>query len=403
MYSNNVFSYFNYAFNESKDIKAIWENNYLDSIKIEREHKGLKLIEEVTEYILLDTVSKHLQSYFSSEKISKNKTTVLYRNEISEVITKNNFLDLFSKPKEERSAFINPQESSTDSYFKEFELELPEKSQLIREKDGSITIKNMRFSLNFKINYRDKSPLIPMEYISLFYDLGRAECEQFQFEIKTKIKFNYSTFISNKGWEYYSWLDSLLKNVEDDFCPIKFSKDINWTSNQLLIDYFHKKTVITDKELENSTMKNETYIFYSKSDIGNSIWSEKEYASYNNKYLSTDISKEAIESLIDKKKRGELEKLDVLGVYYKDEGSKAVYKISLKDFIYDDNKVQIKFINHEELPIKSSDLLNFINNNFNRKYNYTVGTEGQLIVCIDKEVQYLVNGAKGMVLDNAIH
>ncbi|KGA82066.1 hypothetical protein KQ41_12790 [Lysinibacillus fusiformis] len=406
-YSNDIFKYFNSAFNESRDIKAIWEISYLDNVNSnQNKTKSMQLIEEVTEYILLDTVSRHLNSYFNSEDIAKNNTTIINRNEISEVITKNRFLELFSKPMNERFAFINEgvtldeekhiERSSKGNFYKNFELELPENSKLVREKDGSITIKNKRFMLNFKVDFKGvNSSSIPYEYLKIFHKLNITDYKQFQIDINTKIKFNYSTFISNKGWEYYNWLDSLIKRIEDNFCPIKFREEINWTSNQLILKYLENEMVNTRNfggEVSTKAIANkETFIFYANSNHGmySNIWSNLNSGTYFNKFLSTDISKIAIEKLMSQKQKGNLSNLDVLGVYFKDDGSKSVFKIKIEDFIYDDEKVDFKFVNLKELSIKSTDLLNTIDKEYNYYYEGS-----QLIVCIDEDIQKLLSKVK---------
>jgi len=398
-YSEKVYDYLTYAFNEDENIKAVWDRNTLNTDENHNEKsKSMKLIEEVTEYNLLDKVSEHLNTYFNSQYIGEDNITIIDRNDISDIITSNNFLDLFSKPMDERSAFLNDEQSlrkekrvvqasSQKSLYSKFELKVPKDSELIREKDESITIKNKLFTLNFKVDFTGiPSAEIPSDYLKTFHQLGANEYNQYDIDITIKIKFNKSTFISNKGWEYYNWLDSLINKIEEDFCPIKFKEEINWKSNQLILDYLQnqmKHSLNSTKPIKN----NKTYLFYANYEAKGDIWTNEKFNSYAEFLLKSEKAKLAINELLNQAEQDNLENIDALGIYYKGNGLESVSRLKLESFaLKSDNSVEFDFINLEKTSITAKEISKVIDKEFG--YNYD--RENQFIVCYEENIDELL-------------
>jgi hypothetical protein len=249
-YSSEVARYFEYAFNENKDIEMLWEKSKLSSIyevnNIENV-SSVKLIKEITEYIVLDRLSIHLTDYFNDDSIDNNNIVKLNREDLSDIIMKNRFLDLFSKPMNERSGFINDKEevsanvlrsSVNGHFFNRFELTLPKNSKIIRNKDSSISIKNKRFSIRISVSFDGMSNSnIPYNYIESILNMNISTYSQFETIVKVDVKFNLITYISLLGLKYYNWIDSLLNKLEEIFSSNQFAKSIDWEKNELIINY----------------------------------------------------------------------------------------------------------------------------------------------------------------------
>jgi hypothetical protein len=258
-FSNNLSNYLEYAFNENQDIKAIWERHKLlklDSNKktVRKNTNSGKLLIEATEYIILDKISTHLSDYFNNEKLNINNISEIKRDDISDILIKNRFLDLFSKPMNERSAFLDydntkkqPNKEVIMSYknghfFNKFKLKLPKGSKVIRNEDSSILIKNKRFSIKISVEYEGYGSMgIPYSFIRYFLNLNLTEYRQLEIKVNFDVKFNLNTFISLLGWEYYKWIDSLLKELEDEISSEHFSKKIHWESNEVILEFLENR------------------------------------------------------------------------------------------------------------------------------------------------------------------
>ena len=67
--------------------------------------KGHQLIIEATEYYVLEKLSSHLTDYFNRPHFDEQELHTFARNDIPDVLLSNRFLELFSKPMEDRPLF----------------------------------------------------------------------------------------------------------------------------------------------------------------------------------------------------------------------------------------------------------------------------------------------------------
>lgn len=264
-YSRKIASYFQYAFKENVDIKTLWEKNKLSNIYEKNignrnNISSVKLLNEVTEYIVLDRLSLHLNDYFSNDNIDNNNIVKLKREDLSDIIIKNRFLDLFSKPMNERSGFLNEEDEDSDDniimssvnghFFNKFELILPKNSKIFRNRDSSITIKNKRFSIRISVSFDGMSTSkIPYSFIESILGMNITSYNQFEIIVKVDVKFNLITYISLQGWKYYNWIDSLLNELEKNISSKQFAKSIDWEKNEIIINYINDNVLklIEDK------------------------------------------------------------------------------------------------------------------------------------------------------------
>jgi hypothetical protein len=275
-YSINLSRYLESACAESQDIRMVLERSIYvpdttikvprennDEVGIEREERATqkklkatpdrRLILEATEYFVLRMLSTHLTNYFNDEKKFKEENLIkVERKDIPQVLLENRFLNLFSKPMEERVAAFEDRyvskntgdgsgESNTD--FSHFHLILPTKTKVSRTDEKTCEITTQKFTLSFAILYSGADELLPADFEK--YYLRLQEYNQSSkpsmvkgkaIEIEVKVFFKNSIFFSRTGLQYYEWLDSYLDKLEEEFSTSYFFKKIGWDSVSTLMD-----------------------------------------------------------------------------------------------------------------------------------------------------------------------
>ena len=275
-YSINLSRYLESACAESQDIRMVLERSIyvpdttikiprenIDEEGIEREERAAakklmatpdrRLILEATEYFVLRMLSTHLTNYFNDEKFKEQNLTKLERKDIPQVLLENRFLNLFSKPMEERVAasfedrYISKStqddsaESNTD--FRHFHLILPTKAKVSRTGENNCEITTKKFTLRVSILYLGADELLPADFEKYYLRLQEyyqrsnpSMVKEKAIEIEVKVFFKNSIFFSTTGIQYYEWLDSYLDKLEEEFSRPYFFKKIGWDSVSTLMD-----------------------------------------------------------------------------------------------------------------------------------------------------------------------
>ena len=274
-YSINLSRYLESACAESQDIRMVLERSIyvpdttiniprenIDEVAIEREERAAvkklmatpdkRLILEATEYFVLRMLSTHLTNYFNDEKFKEENLTKFEREDIPQVLLENRFLNLFSKPMEERVAAFEDQfvskstkggsaESNTD--FRHFHLILPTKTKVSRTGENSCEITTKMFTLRVSILYLGADELLPADFEKYYLRLQEyyqrsnpPMVKEKAIQIEVKVFFRNSIFFSTTGIQYYEWLDSYLDKLEEEFSSSYFFKKIGWDSVSTLMD-----------------------------------------------------------------------------------------------------------------------------------------------------------------------
>lgn len=170
------------ATRESPDIKNLWEKSFaVPSEETESERWGMVssetpnkiLIREATEYFVHRLLSLHLSAYFSKPGFKDVDLEKIKRKHIPAILMQNRFLELFSRPVEERAAFADdpgPRDmvfgySASGALFEEFELVLPKKSAVSRHDENTIKIETRVFTLKISVMYSAlRESVLPMGF-----------------------------------------------------------------------------------------------------------------------------------------------------------------------------------------------------------------------------------------------
>lgn len=113
------------------------------------------------EFLFLDKLSLHLNSYFVDNDIDSSLIVRIPRNELSSDVLKNRILELITRSYEERAAFCDREigENSKLCYalgkdgevYNSVELELPKNTKITRSKNNDLIIENNIFEIIFKV------------------------------------------------------------------------------------------------------------------------------------------------------------------------------------------------------------------------------------------------------------
>jgi len=115
-FSEKIYKCMRGAFIENPALKTLWEKEPLkdlstiDQIKIEdkrKRQKSAQLLSEVAEYFVLSKLSTHLTDYFAAESFEEENLKEYRREDVPDVLLTNRFLEMFSRPMEDRLSFVD--------------------------------------------------------------------------------------------------------------------------------------------------------------------------------------------------------------------------------------------------------------------------------------------------------
>jgi hypothetical protein len=254
-YSRDVGGYLQSAFAENAALKKAWDQ-YPISKAIEfdadskqvlyTEPKALKLLQEASEYFLLDEFSLHLSSYFSERELDESRLVTLSRHDIPSILLSNRFLELFSTPMEDREAFAEQPDTpgrgevvaswSKSGMFSRFELVLPKKSVVTRNPKGGITIETPRLVLNLNAEVSAMNTSFPRGVLE--HVLGESEPREFSVHkatITLNARFKFGSLLSGAGWDYYRWFDSFGTEIREKFSIDDFFERRGWSFAETML------------------------------------------------------------------------------------------------------------------------------------------------------------------------
>jgi len=247
--SENVSHYLRAAFSENPALLRAWLNNPVrwllrQSITADQ-LTGNSLLNQAVEYFFLDCLSLHLSAYFQEQEIEEEECRKFARADIPDVLLQNRFLEMFSKPMEEREQFADRDLGNSNlegaevrvvmafgrdgALFDMFELILPNGSNVFRSSAGIIRIETAIFTLEFDSGidgFAANTPRGFEEFYMVDPDLTSRPPLLVKSEIKVTVK--RRALFSSKGWEYYRWLDSFISEYYSKANGEEFLKSIGW-------------------------------------------------------------------------------------------------------------------------------------------------------------------------------
>ena len=247
--------YITTAFAENEALKILWEEEPLDHEgpfdQDRRFPKANELIVEATEYLVLRRLSLHLIDYFKS--FERQRLSVYQRDDIPDVLLKNKFMELFSRPMDQRlpfvrDAFQDEQENSFKAFvwvrygesgaiYEQFELVLPPQSRIRRLDTGRIQLETNRFRMNISVEFSGASTGLPWGFQKYYLGIeDYTDVRRYRVDIDVSVSFKLSAFLSGSGWCYYWWIDSFLEDLQETIAQDSFFESIGWETAQTVIE-----------------------------------------------------------------------------------------------------------------------------------------------------------------------
>lgn len=251
-------AYLEAAFAENEALRTLWDREPLkdlfsfdrDSRKVaKRPLRSVHILSEAIEYFLLDALSIHLIDYFNDPNFRKRNLELYRRQDVPEVLLSNRFLELFSRPMEERAAFVEsaieeegPGEVVVTSglrgaLYSRFYLVLPKGSVVRRPDSRTVQIETRRMTIALQVRFEGFSAVLPRGFEKWYLgieDWQNLQAHQVSIDVDVTLKFG--ALLTPLGWEYYQWVDSFLERVERDVSQDAFFDAIGWEYALTMLD-----------------------------------------------------------------------------------------------------------------------------------------------------------------------
>ncbi|MEW6635097.1 MAG: hypothetical protein AB1440_29855 [Pseudomonadota bacterium] len=246
-FSSRIFSYIKALSVENKALGKVWSDNKfyilsgLDTGDVKLSStESKKIAIEAAEYFVLDSLSTHLTDYFNQEPSADPEKLVTFeRDDVPEIFAKNRFLDLFSRPMNEREVFsktpVGPGYGKVVSAsgpggarYDHFDLVLPKGAKISRDKHGSFSISTKNFTLKVDCDLQFGSHPIPWNFIKYYMSKKFESIDQEKVSIEISVMFSIVQVFSKSGIQYYRWVDDFLEKITHQADFEEFLQDIGW-------------------------------------------------------------------------------------------------------------------------------------------------------------------------------
>lgn len=260
-FSEEIHSYLKSAFGENTALKTMWKNEPLrDIYDINQmdisKHKSSQLLSEAAQYFLLGTLSIHLTDYFASENFKKANLKRYGRKDIPEILLNNRFLELFSRPMEERPAFKEDNQQGDNelpdeivyasglkgAIYDRFDLVLPNKSTIRRPESNKIEIETEKLILSMIVQFEGFNTVLPEMFEEYYLGINDSNGYiLYKLDIGIQVRMKIISLFSSAGWEYYHWIDSFLDNIEERVSKDAFFERNKWENVCAILQCLNRK------------------------------------------------------------------------------------------------------------------------------------------------------------------
>jgi len=253
-FSEDICRYKRAAFLENTALKTQWEMESLKSLLrrddldeetiIRKPLKAAQLLSEAVEYFILSRLSTHLTDYFSDINLATRNLKKYRREDIPDVLLSNRFLEMFSRPMEDRPTFVGEilgekevgtvvmQDSEAGTIYESFDLILPKVSTVRRVDANKIVIDTRKLNISITIRFEGYCAVLRREFHEVYLGIDdwidTIDDAEVKVDIVTRMKL--PALFSPAGWRYYGWIDSFLDEIDEALSVDTFFNRIGWES-----------------------------------------------------------------------------------------------------------------------------------------------------------------------------
>ena len=243
-FATEIAGYLKGLFVENVSFEKRWNKNplWFEFEKEGKENFGNYLTSKSIEYYLIQRLSLHLSSFYGQNKFQGDKLITFERKDIPSIILENEFLELFSKPMNQRPMFsdeIEEDEEGTVWFglpngltFDKFELTLPVSSKIKKRSPYELRIITPKMIIDFDTKFKisgGKIKGVNRDFYQYYMNINSFE-DYWEFTVKIKVsfKFNFISIFSNRRNDYYNWVDSFIKELNSNISKEEYFNKINW-------------------------------------------------------------------------------------------------------------------------------------------------------------------------------
>jgi hypothetical protein len=266
-YAWRLNQYLQSAFTENSTVKKTWEKGLAggriqfqdtEANRSDESRAVHQIISEATEYFILEELSIHLTDYFDDPAFRDRHLRILKRNDIPDVLLSNRFLEMFSKPVEDRPVFdsrgtevkhkdqVVMAVSEEGAIYSRFSLTLPRKARVRRVSQNAIVIETDRFALSISIDFQGYSTVISHEYESYILNVNPDACQEYMITVRFQVVLKFASLLMPRGWEYYRWIESFMEAFDRRFSEDRHFLDIGWSQACTIIDCLESRSKTSD-------------------------------------------------------------------------------------------------------------------------------------------------------------
>lgn len=252
-FSEEIYSYIRGAFVENPALKTLWEKESLKDLfsvdldgatTVRKPQRAAQLLSQAAEYFVLNKLSTHLTDYFADEKFKKQNLRKYCREDVPEVLLRNPFLEMFSRPMEHRPAFV--EDTFRDKEYEEvvlaygpggviydkFDLTLPKGSVVRRVEDNKVEIETKKLKMSITVRFEGFETVLPEGFEEYYLRINDPLdfIHNYEVNVDIQVSMKLGALLSATGWQYYRWIDSFLGEIEKDLSKDAFFKLLNWES-----------------------------------------------------------------------------------------------------------------------------------------------------------------------------
>jgi len=248
-FGESLHDYLHAAFTENPVIKKHWNREPLGEGQ-----ESVKLVSEAVEYFVLSKLSTHLTDYFSDESFRKKNLKVYERKDIPDILSKNRFLELFSRPMRDRLPFMDDSFDELENgeivsaynpsgeIYEKFELVLPQKSTVQRREDYKVEIDTKKLKITITVRFEGYGATLPRGFDQYYLGIDNfSDIIEYAVGVDFQISTGFWATLTPMGWKYHGWIDSFLEEIENDVSKDAFLDRIGWESAFTILQWLDRK------------------------------------------------------------------------------------------------------------------------------------------------------------------
>lgn len=199
---------------------------------------------------MAERLSTQLIDYFHRRGFDSKRLHTLGRTEIPDLVLRNRFVDLFTRPMDQRAAFLGRAEIRRDptilfagapggTFYNRMEFVVPDGGTLRRLPDERLELTTSKVKVRIGIQFDHMNASLPKGFQENYLRLSGPSAGRYDaYEViaHVEVQFTIWSLLSERGADYYRWLDSYLDDLKNQMENERFFARINWETAETVIE-----------------------------------------------------------------------------------------------------------------------------------------------------------------------